>query len=131
MSKDWAISLEGVGVVLGLILTLITLLGYHRRIVSKEDRFEHDITGIGTKADSHELTLGQHETSIDNLDSRMTRLETEKDNLIRQAGEMKGALDAIQAEQKFIQKQMSADKLEIMVTLTAIQSDIRNLHRQS
>jgi hypothetical protein len=132
---EWStsmISLETIGLIVGMILSTITilgvLLGYHRRIVSKENKFETDISGVGAKVSAQEITLGSHETSIAHLESRLHTFEAEKNAIMKQAAEMKGTLDSIQAEQKFMQQQASKDKLEIMVALAEIKSDIKNLN---
>ena len=123
--------LTAIGAALGVVISMMILLGYHRNFVSRETKMAQDIDGLGRKADANELTLGAHEVQLDQLESRMMRFEAEKDSIIKQAAAMQESLGSIQAEQKFILQQMSKDKLEILVQLASIQSDIRNINHRS
>jgi chromosome segregation ATPase len=74
--KDWA---ELIALVLGWIVSLFIAVN---RLVSK-------INGVGSKVNALEITLGQHETKIDNVETEQQIARTDRSRLFEDVGEFR------------------------------------------
>lgn len=80
--KNW---IELVVLVLGWIISLVVAVN---RLVEK-------INGVGSKVNALEVSVGQHETKLDNIETELQISVSDRKQLFREVGEFRSEVQAL------------------------------------
>lgn len=114
------VALEAFGTILGVTLSLIAVATVYNKWIGK-------LNGVGSKVNSHELSIGNHETRLDRLESQMLTVENTTHGLEQQAVRTDLRLKELAAEQKRQGELMTSQFTQILVAIAEARADIRNL----
>lgn len=81
--KNWV---ELVALIVGWIVSLVIAVN---RLIEK-------INGVGAKVNSLEVTVGQHETKIDNIETEQSTARADRTRLFENVGEFRSAVSALE-----------------------------------